>query len=95
MDIVCYLHAPSIGANRSAPQWSLLVPTRKSPYVRLRSAIRHITDMILYYAGRSPSSYPTNTHAAKFAPRFALQAAPFQVCRLRHVRRAEQPHVHV
>ena len=28
MDIVCYLHAPSIGANRSAPQWSLLVPTR-------------------------------------------------------------------
>ena len=24
MDIVCHLHAPSIGANRSAPQWSLL-----------------------------------------------------------------------
>ena len=36
MDIVCHLHAPSIGANRSAPQWLLLAQSVGS----LRRVIR-------------------------------------------------------
>jgi hypothetical protein len=54
--------------------------TRKSPYVRLRSAIRHITDIARGYAGRSASSFLTNTHTAYSAPRFALQGTPFHGC---------------
>ena len=55
--------------------------TRKSPHVRFRSAIPHITDISSRSRGhRSASSFLTNTYTPNSAPRFALKVTPFRDC---------------
>ena len=80
------------GANAyfAALHWSGPGPTRKSPYVRVRSAIRHITDISSWLRGPVRKFVSNKHHTANSAPRFAHQVTRFHVCRIALDRRAER-----